>query len=390
MSEQNKIHILVVDDSVTIRRTIVNHLGDNYVTHEAADGEQAWQLLQSNADISLVFADMHMPVMNGMLLLKQIRSSECERIASLPVIIITGYENADAAKRASHNIGATDFIGKPFDAFDILDKVASYTRMDRKVLKKKGNDTHDKLTGLLNEISYKEHGEHALEYSGGSEMDTSLLSMHIVGLSDVFKEHGETTTKQIIITIANQLDDSLRGGEKAAHLGSGKFSVVLPETNEFKANIVAIRLQKQVSKLIFEKGDAVIRIKMAIGISSTDGSLKELTFDELRQQAEHALQMSLEQPATPIVRFDETYEKRCLEQAEEIDVDHKKQEKDVLTSDVDITEMNKYFSQIMSGDFDKVPAYYVESMVAPLQKFLDYAYTYTDIEQPVSLAKRKA
>lgn len=145
MPQQSKINILVVDDSTTIRRSIISHLGDKYVTHEAVDGEAAWKLLQSNQSISLVFADMHMPVMNGMLLLKKIRTSESERIASLPVIIITGYENADAARRASYNIGATDFISKPFDAYEILTKVGSYTKLDKKLAVKKSEITRSTL-----------------------------------------------------------------------------------------------------------------------------------------------------------------------------------------------------------------------------------------------------
>ena len=57
---------------------------------------------------------MHMPVMNGMMLLQTIRESDCERIANLPVIMITGHEDTEAAKKATHNLGATDFLGKTF------------------------------------------------------------------------------------------------------------------------------------------------------------------------------------------------------------------------------------------------------------------------------------
>lgn len=391
MPEQNKVKILVVDDSITIRRTIVKHLGSEYETLEAADGEEAWKLLKSDEAISLVFADMHMPVMNGMLLLKKVRSSQCERIASMPVIIITGYENADAAKRASHNIGATDFISKPFDSFDILSKASSYIGLDNKITSRIQQNDYDKLTGLLSEASFVKHGERALEYAESGGMDTSVLCMQIVGLSDVFKAHGETTTKQIIIAIANHLDDALRGNEKVAHIGSGKFTVILPVTNEFKANIVAIRLQKLVTKLAFEKGKVAIRIRMAVGISSTDSFDDQLSFESLRVQAENALQLSLEQPTAPIVRFDETYEKRCIEEGREKTV-ATEQSVAVKRSITDDSEVSKYFASIMAGDFDKVPAYYLEAMVGPLQKFLEYAYTYTEVEmkKPTGVAERKA
>lgn len=390
MSQITKINILVADDSRTVRHSIIKSLGDDYVIHEAKNGDEAWQLLESTEAISLVFADMHMPAMNGLLLLKKIRDSECERIASLPVIIITGYENADAAKRASHIIGATDFISKPFNASTILSKVGSYTKLDRNLLKNKSEVINDKLTGLLNESSFTEYCLSTLEHADNSNTDTSLLCMQVIGLSDVFKEHGETTSDQIIITIANYLDKTLQDNEKVAHLGSGRFSILLPATNEFKANIIGIRLQKKVSNLLFEKGDAGIRVKAAMGISASNGRDGYQDFNKLHLQAEHALQMSLEQPAVPIVRYDETYEKHCIEEQRAYNTELKEPEDKVVPSD-EVLKMKKYFTSIMSGDFDKVPAYYVEAMVEPLQNFLEYAYDNTEVEmkRPAGSAERK-
>jgi diguanylate cyclase (GGDEF)-like protein len=390
MTRENKINILVVDDSITIRRTIIKHLDGEYVTHEAENGEEAWKLIESNKSISLIFADMHMPVMNGMLLLKKIRSSECERIASLPVIIVTGYENTEAAKRASHNIGATDFICKPFDSFDILNKVGSYTKLDKKLPKTKQKATHDALTGLLNESSFLEHGECALDYANRGSIDTSLLCMQIIGLGDVFKEHGVATTKQIIAVIASHLNEALNDIEKIVHMGSGKFTIVLPATNEFKANIVAIRLQKLIHKLEFEKDDAVIHARMAVGISFKDKNEKQLTLDDLRLQAGQALEMSLEQPGAPVVRYDETYEKQCIESEYAKEIELEKLAKQDHRLD-DVSEMSKCFASIMSRDFDKIPAASMEAMIEPLQDFLEYAYTSTEvkIKKPVGAGRSK-
>ncbi|MCK4704913.1 MAG: response regulator [Gammaproteobacteria bacterium] len=379
MSHEAKVNILVADDSITVRRTIIKSLGDEHVIHEATDGEQAWKLLESTKAISLVFADIHMPTMNGLTLLKKIRDSELERIASLPVIIITGYENADAAKRACHLIGATDFIGKPFDSYTILSKVGLYTKLDKSIVETKQNVTYDKLTGLFNESSFTEYCLHALENEYSTNSDTSLLCLQVIGLSDVLRDHGETTSEQIIIAIANHLNQTLQDDGMVAHFGSGKFSIVLPATTEFKANIIGIRLQNKVSNLKFETSDAGIRVKMAMGISTTNNNQGPQTFDELHLRAEQALQMSIEQSAAPIVRYDETYEKRYSDEQHANKKELKKSNRQMVPSD-DAIKMKKYFTSIMSGDFDRVPAYYVEAMIAPLQNFLEYAYDNTEVE----------
>ncbi len=74
MSSHNT-EILIVEESSKIRATIAEYLGDEYIIYYANDGEEGWKLLQSNESISLVFTDMHMVVMNGMLLLQKIRES---------------------------------------------------------------------------------------------------------------------------------------------------------------------------------------------------------------------------------------------------------------------------------------------------------------------------
>ena len=139
----DKTEILVVDDSATICSTIAKYLGDEYSTHLAANGEEAWTLLQSNEAISLIFSDMHMPVMNGMQLLQTIRAADCERIANIPVIMITGHEDNEAAKKATHNMGATDFLGKPFDKVDIVSRAKSYISFNNKITELEREATYD-------------------------------------------------------------------------------------------------------------------------------------------------------------------------------------------------------------------------------------------------------
>ena len=114
--------ILIVDESSSIRATIAEYLGDDYIIYYATDGEEGWNLLKSNESISLVFTDMHMPLADGMQLLQKIRQADCERIANIPVIIITGADESEEEKESALNLGATDFISKPFDRIAILSR----------------------------------------------------------------------------------------------------------------------------------------------------------------------------------------------------------------------------------------------------------------------------
>jgi two-component system chemotaxis response regulator CheY len=104
--------ILVVDDSSTMRRIIVNtlkRLGYND-TIQAADGVEAWEAYNNNKnDIEVIITDWNMPNMNGLELVKKIRAVD----KKIPIIMVTtegGKEEVVTALKA----GVNNYIVKPF------------------------------------------------------------------------------------------------------------------------------------------------------------------------------------------------------------------------------------------------------------------------------------
>ena len=386
MSELDRMHVLVVDDSATIRNVIAKHLGEAYFTIQASNGQEAWQLLQSNDSVSLVFADMHMPVMNGMLLLQQIRNSDCEHISNLPVIMITGHGDSEAAKQASFTMGATDFISKPFSALDIISRAGSYTKLNQKILALEQNVTYDALTELVNRRGLQELGDKAISGSHRHQFELSILAMQLGNTDEVQSKYGKSIVEQIIVTVADNIKKSLRTEDILSHFGSGKFVALLPMTNAFKSHILALRVQKTINNLAFEMGDDTIRINLAAGLNSTEGYNYQITFSELCLQTEKTLQVSLQDRACKVVRHDELFSKEQYpEEYSKPSADGEQQHstESNLTADaetLDTADFSNYMSAIMDGDFDKIPVQHIESMIKPLESFLDYAYNRIHIE----------
>jgi len=386
MSELEKIHVLVVDDSSTIRNIIAKHLGEAYFTIHASNGQEAWQLLQSNDSVSLVFADMHMPVMNGMLLLKQIRTSDCEHISNLPVIMITGHEDSEAAKQASYSLGATDFISKPFSELDIISRAGSYTKLNQKITTLEQSVTYDALTELVNKRGLQELGDKAISGSHRHQFELSILAMQIDNIDEVQSKYGNSIVEQIIVSVANTIKKSLRTEDALSHFGSGKFVALLPMTNAFKSHILALRIQKTINNLAFEMGDDTIRINLAAGLNSTEGYNYQITFSELSLQTEKTLQVSLQDRAGKVVRHDELFSKEQYpEEYSKPSADGEQQQTtgSNITADLkklDTADFSNYMSAILDGDFEKVPTQHIENMIKPLESFLDYAYNQIHIE----------
>jgi two-component system chemotaxis response regulator CheY len=105
--------ILVVDDSSTMRRIIVNtlaRLGYKDVV-QAADGVEAWDAMQANPDIGVVITDWNMPNMNGLELVKKIRAEE--KYVDIPIIMVTT-EGGKAEVITALKAGVNNYIVKPF------------------------------------------------------------------------------------------------------------------------------------------------------------------------------------------------------------------------------------------------------------------------------------
>lgn len=111
--------ILVVDDDPNIRQVLEGRFAAaGYEVALASSGEKALKLL-NRSRIDLVVSDVKMPGMTGDGLLREVQ----HKWPGLPVIMLTAYGSIDHAVQAAHS-GAVDYVTKPFDGKELLDKVS--------------------------------------------------------------------------------------------------------------------------------------------------------------------------------------------------------------------------------------------------------------------------
>lgn len=116
------MRILIVDDSSTMRRIIgnvVQQLGvakDDF--DEAEDGVVAWKLFQEKNDYDVVLTDWNMPNMNGLELVKHIRTAD----KTIPIVMITT-EGGKGEVITALKAGVNNYIVKPFSAEVLKEKL---------------------------------------------------------------------------------------------------------------------------------------------------------------------------------------------------------------------------------------------------------------------------
>lgn len=115
--------ILVADDEAEIRELLRLYLEkEGYTVLEAADGGEAMLLLQEHTDISMLILDIMMPKKDGFHVLKELREK-----SNLPVIILSA-KTADSDKILGLDLGADDYIAKPFNPMEAVARINSNIR----------------------------------------------------------------------------------------------------------------------------------------------------------------------------------------------------------------------------------------------------------------------
>ncbi|MCK4910567.1 MAG: response regulator [Thermodesulfovibrionales bacterium] len=118
--------VLVVDDSKSIVTMIQYSLEkDSYEVLLAGNGEEGLKMLEETGGVNLIICDLNMPVMDGMTMLKEVKSSS--RHSSVPFIILTTEAKGEVREEA-RQAGARAFIIKPFTEEQLLGAVRKFIK----------------------------------------------------------------------------------------------------------------------------------------------------------------------------------------------------------------------------------------------------------------------
>ena len=187
-----KPKILIADDSAMNRAILVEMLGDGYDVIEAENGREAVRVLQSAPEIDLLLLDIMMPEMDGFEVLEQMKRYGW--IEEVPVVMISA-ENGSAYVERAYDLGATDFISRPFDMAIVRRRVTNtlmlYTKQKQLVglvarqvyENQKSNNLMINILSHIVEFRNGESGSHVLHIHTATE----LILNHLVKKTDKYK-----------------------------------------------------------------------------------------------------------------------------------------------------------------------------------------------------------
>lgn len=202
--------VLIVDDSELNRKMLGQMLGSRFDIAEAASGEACLQLLEQNATgISIVLLDIHMPGIDGFTVLEEMNQKNL--LEQIPVIMISSEDTVDAVRRA-FDLGASDYISRPFDAKVVYQRIINTIQLyakQRRLSAMAADLAFEKerasrmMIGILSQVEEKRNGESRDHVQRVAQ----LTSMLLAGLAQKTDRYPLTREMRRTIATAAALHD---------------------------------------------------------------------------------------------------------------------------------------------------------------------------------------
>ncbi|MDR0786090.1 MAG: diguanylate cyclase [Treponema sp.] len=278
--------ILVIDDDGENHIILRDILSPEYKPVFAFTGKEAFAFIEREKP-DVILLDIMLPEMNGFDILKRLKSKQ--ETAVIPVIIITALNNFRYEEKGLE-LGAVDFITKPFKSAVVKARVKIQLRtlQHLRTLEKAG--LVDELTGLSNRRCFNDRI--TMEWKR-AERDQKPLSFCMIDV-DKFKEYndayGHPQGDILLRAVANIFAQSARrASDMAARIGGEEFGVLLPDTSIKAAVEIAEQIRQNVQNLhIPTAEDKLTSITVSVGVSTITPSA-DLSYHDLLVQADHFL-----------------------------------------------------------------------------------------------------
>ncbi len=280
--------ILVVDDLSSNIAILSNLLKKEYKVKIANSGKKALELARSKEKPDLILLDIEMPLMSGYDVCRQLKATA--ETKEIPVIFVSGKASAEDEEYGL-NLGAIDYIKKPFHPAIVKIRVKNHIELKLKSAKLEELSMCDSLTGIPNRRFFEE----ALEKKHKEmQRDNGTLAVVMIDI-DFFKpyndNYGHWKGDEALTQVARALKRSIkRPTDVAARYGGEEFIVILKNCDQEGAKKVANELVEAVRSLKiehrFSKASDYVTISAGLAFKEKESSI---TKEELIKEADEQL-----------------------------------------------------------------------------------------------------
>lgn len=270
--------ILCVEDSPTQAAHIRNILAnDGYRVEVASDGFQSLALARETKP-DLVVLDVMLPDIDGYSVCRKLRSQSDHYI---PVLMLSARQEVED-RLDGLEVGADDYLPKPFDARELLARVKSLLRIKRlnHELQEKLNEAQesfnvwrrvavtDHLTGLHNRHYLQKMLQDEVTVANRYGTSLACVMLDIDHFRDFNNQYGHLVGDEVLKGLAAVLERGSRKADVIARYGGEEFVLLLPMTDLAAATLTARRLCREVASTPLASEAGNLKVTISLGVAA--------------------------------------------------------------------------------------------------------------------------
>jgi diguanylate cyclase (GGDEF)-like protein len=279
--------ILIVDDMTTNILILSDLLKDDYSIKVAKTGAKAIEIANTQ-DIDLILLDIEMPELNGYEVCKILKESQ--KTKNIPIIFVTA-KNSEADEEVGLNLGAIDYITKPFSKTIVKLRIKNHIKLKEKTDLLEQLSMYDGLTNIKNRRFFDEIFEKTFNDVKREKTNLALMMIDIDYFKPYNDNYGHGKGDEALKDVAYALNKALcRPNDLVARYGGEEFVALLKNIDNAGLISVAENIIKTINDLKIEHNFSKISniLTISIGIAHFD-ALKDIPKLEILIKADETL-----------------------------------------------------------------------------------------------------
>ncbi len=285
----NPNRVLVIDDSRSIHKLIAARLrSEGLDVYGEEDGEKGFERAVHDSP-DLILLDIGLPAVDGFEVCRWLKEHPSTR--NIPIIFLTGTSDTDSKVRGL-DLGAVDYVTKPFDQIELRARVRAALRTKRLQDILEQQSFLDGLTGLWNRSYLDRRIESELNVARRYGRPMSLVLLDIDHFKRLNDSYGHLFGDVVLQGIAESLRAYARRSDIVARYGGEEFAVLLTDTGRNAAVHVSERLRDALDSRSYDIRGESVSVTASFGVATTETLDSELTPAMLIGAADRALYAS--------------------------------------------------------------------------------------------------
>jgi diguanylate cyclase (GGDEF)-like protein len=224
------------------------------------DGLAAVAALQPD----LILMDVDMPAPDGFELCRRVKSHPATN--NIPVIFLTGATAVEERVRG-WELGAVDYITKPFEPTEVLVRVRAALRTKQLIDLLERKAMIDGLTGLYNRAHFEQRIEAELSLARRTGRPLSCVMLDVDHFKRINDTYGHLMGDDVLRSLAAMLVESCRTEDVVCRYGGEEFALLLPNTPALGATVIAERVREAVEERPFRTLKTEVSVTCSLGVA---------------------------------------------------------------------------------------------------------------------------